>query len=538
MIPIICLAASIVAESSVAPKEGRRSDLQCGAYSLTIALEALDMPDVTFERIQRQLGPPSEHGYSMAQLSDCAQKFGCFTKNLDISLARLADLPGHFACIALVKKEGEYHYVNLYDLNRTTAQIIDFPHSYAVNRPVFGSMWTGKAMLISTQPISGPADRLWIAVPVATGLVVVAGILFVLRRRVVGRLAGAAKVLCVVAIPLGAAAIIAGCSHKGVAQAGKQAGAPSIEVRPDTVSFGTTAPSGDHTLKAAVRLFNHGSSDLVIHDIRSSCYCTVAKVKQGVVKRGASIELPFTIAPGMARGLRRTLIRIVSNDGRNPVAIVPIEWTVVPPMWTEPAFVDFGIVTRSSTHNADVEVGAGVPNRLKEIRINTLTPSITVGRRGVQVESEDGVFSERVSLTLTIAEDEALGEHSGLVSISGGEADGIRLPLRWYVSPDVYVSPSAVFLGNVRRGAKCAADLMIVHADESFSATAVESVRGPSGPMTFESDFKHPSSKIERLHLSFRSPSAPGYAKLVFELSTFAGRVKMHQNIECSMNIE
>ncbi len=130
-------------------------DLRCGGYCLYVSLKGLDFPVANYDELEKKLGQPTKAGYSMAQLEKIAKEYGAQTLGVQTSVENLLLRPGRFACIALI--EGN-HFVNLAAIEEGTMSIIDAPRSNSVPLVTLSSIWDGKALLISPDPLLAEED--------------------------------------------------------------------------------------------------------------------------------------------------------------------------------------------------------------------------------------------------------------------------------------------------------------------------------------------------------------------------------------------
>ena len=152
-------------------------DVRCGAYSLYVGLRALDLHQGDYEAFEADMGPPSEAGYSMADLVRTAEKHGAHTLAVESSLETLPHYRRPFGCIALLERS---HYVNVIDVKDGTVTVADVPDVYDLPAATFRHQWTGKALLIASEPLTPVSRRSpgWLA---AAAVAVVACLLVGIR---------------------------------------------------------------------------------------------------------------------------------------------------------------------------------------------------------------------------------------------------------------------------------------------------------------------------------------------------------------------
>ena len=125
-------------------------DVRCGGYCLYVGLNALGFEIKDYEALESRLGTPGRLGYSIEELSEAAKSYGAHAAGVETSPARLRARPGRFACIALMDRG---HFVNIYDVQDDTVLIADPPNKSQVSLDALKATWSGKALLISDQPL-------------------------------------------------------------------------------------------------------------------------------------------------------------------------------------------------------------------------------------------------------------------------------------------------------------------------------------------------------------------------------------------------
>ena len=93
-------------------------------------------------------------------------------------------------------------------------------------------------------------------------------------------------------------------------------------------------------MEVSTTLRNLGGRPLHILEIRTSCGCTSAQLEREVIEPGGPASLLARIRLGDAPAARSALLKILSDDPRQPVATLTFDWQIVPPLRTEPAVLD------------------------------------------------------------------------------------------------------------------------------------------------------------------------------------------------------
>ena len=150
MLHTIALLAGCLASQPSDGTMSRGVDVRCGGFCLYVGLNALGFEVKDYEALESRLGPPGRLGYSMEELAEAAKSYGAHTAGVETTPARLRARPGRFACIALMDRG---HFVNIYEVQDDSALIADPPTNSTVSLDALKTIWSGKALLISDQPL-------------------------------------------------------------------------------------------------------------------------------------------------------------------------------------------------------------------------------------------------------------------------------------------------------------------------------------------------------------------------------------------------
>ena len=180
--PII-IAFAIVTQAPTA--DNKPPDLNCGAYCLYVSLKALGNENLTFDDVEKALGPATPSGYSIGQLAKAAESSGFHTLGVQTSLGALRLRKPPFACIALIR---DTHFVNFAEIDDRELSVIDPPRAYGIPVSTLPSVWQGHALLIAPKPLEaeeslGRGTRIiWLASILGLALLMGGGICLFRRR--------------------------------------------------------------------------------------------------------------------------------------------------------------------------------------------------------------------------------------------------------------------------------------------------------------------------------------------------------------------
>jgi len=107
-----------------------------------------------------------------------------------------------------------------------------------------------------------------------------------------------------------AAVLVIGCIPAGTALS---EGTPKLMVEPEKFNFGEVN-EGDAPMATFI-IKNEGDADLLIHDVKRSCGCTVTKLEKKVLAPGESTTLEATYnSKGRGGGRISKAVTIMTND--------------------------------------------------------------------------------------------------------------------------------------------------------------------------------------------------------------------------------
>lgn len=256
----------------------------------------------------------------------------------------------------------------------------------------------------------------------------------------------------------------------------------SLRVEPANHRLGRVfrRTSGE-TLDVKTILRNTGDEPLHIREVHPNCACSAVTLEREHIPPGAQSVLTTRIRLGEETVPRRSSVRIVSSDHRQPEITVGFEWIAVdairaePPDWPCPplrpghgASTRLAIIGHGLLLCDQCEVRA-LPN--SPLLRCTLTTEGTPSRRGG--DHLDSRAGDRPIGTLQIdllgsVEAQSYRQGVALTVLCGGdELASLRIPVQWTVSPLVRVTPGRLSLSSCRAGDRITRRVLLDSSDRT-----------------------------------------------------------------------
>ncbi len=175
---------------------------------------------------------------------------------------------------------------------------------------------------------------------------------------------------------------------------------------------------------------------------------------------------------------------------------------------------------------------------LDDIRVEASTAKVDAHLEEGLAPS-DGEHTCRI-LSVSLKPDGLLapGDYNERVSITSKVLPvPISVPVHWHVSPEISVSPSHLFLGNVSPKSPLKVNLLLSYADESFTDAKIQGIRGPEAEVAFEAKVTRRFPTLDVIDVAFNGPSQRGYARYSIVIRTLAGGAPKELTVDCSMNV-
>ena len=543
------LFVAVVLTGQNAPKAATlpRPDVRCGGFCLFVALQALGTGPTTLAELEKGLGPPGPRGYSMRELQVAAERVGVSTLAVETSLANLRFRERPLAVIGLLNDD---HYVLISDITTARVTVIDPPRSSDTSLDAFGTVWNGKALLLSRSPLASEQavkrsriiTESWPIMAVGLGIAASVPLLIALVRRIRHgrRPVGVSLATWAGLVSL---AIVGGCDHPGPLASPVDAVTSAGAAIPETGSWlfipeerkdlGTILKHAeDQEASFPVMLENRGPSTLEIGKPETSCACTRATLSRRQIPPGGFSTLTAFVRVGDNLAANSARIILSTSDPVTPRREIVVNWQVDVPLRTDVTSLDLPPLGSGET------VERTLPIRLKGL---ALCPSCRLQARSesqmttcsldpIQAElSEsharpliDDQFRVVSQLRLQVhpqTEENFYRDTTRIELIRGDDhRAGFTLPMTWTVAPVVQAAPDRVFLGTTKPG-EAFARRVILHSrsGDSFRLTAIDPCDRVeiSEPLAINK-----KDTIHHLELTIRAPREEGPWREVVRVRT------------------
>ena len=104
--------------------------------------------------------------------------------------------------------------------------------------------------------------------------------------------------------------------------------APKLIINNKIFAFGDIKEGTNKSHQFNIK--NEGKSDLIIHKMKSSCGCTVAKMNSKIIKAGENTKINVTFNSKRKSGKQLKTITLTTNDPKNSKIILRVKGNVLP----------------------------------------------------------------------------------------------------------------------------------------------------------------------------------------------------------------
>ena len=151
------------------------------------------------------------------------------------------------------------------------------------------------------------------------------------------------------------------CAMRGTAlsQQAVATNAPKIACDMPIFNFGEQDDTLPVTHEYTIR--NDGRADLVIHNVKTSCGCTVATPSSSLLAPGERTTVKVTLNLHGRRGAQSKAISVECNDPAQPNYVLYLNGTAVSELYLDPTYVTFSSLSVSSNVSREIRFFARKP---------------------------------------------------------------------------------------------------------------------------------------------------------------------------------
>jgi hypothetical protein len=239
---------------------------------------------------------------------------------------------------------------------------------------------------------------------------------------------------------------------------------PRIAADQPVFRFGWRDADGTVTNRFVLR--NAGTAELVLKEVRTSCGCTRATLKQRAVAPGHKTELEVHLALRGLHGHQRKSVSVLSNDPATPVLMLWVEGEARPAVCLEPSSLSFGRISPDAPIPPATAKLAGYVTNVTITAAASSSPDFPVS-----------VAADGRSLTLAPPRSAAPGAHRAQVEVT--LSDPARGPLTLHVyawrDDSLRITPAALTFRAAAAPTSAAQRLVFVRPGSvsRFTVTAV-----------------------------------------------------------------
>ena len=106
-----------------------------------------------------------------------------------------------------------------------------------------------------------------------------------------------------------------------------------------TVDFGLVR-AGEFS-ESIVEISNHGSANLVISKVVTSCSCSIASIGKSILAPSETTSLVVRVK-GSPNPISSAVVQLLTNDPKSPVTSIPLYFRSRSGIWAEPEVLSFG----------------------------------------------------------------------------------------------------------------------------------------------------------------------------------------------------
>lgn len=236
-------------------------------------------------------------------------------------------------------------------------------------------------------------------------------------------------------------------------------------------------PKGDH-VTAIFTIKNEGTADLVIHEVRPSCGCTVTKFDQ-VIAPGASGTVTADLDTANLVGADVKTVTVFTNDPDNAQISLTVKSDVKPYLNASPGYARFNVVQLEMEGTVTQTIWAEDGNDFKVESVKAPYAFMRAGFREAKEEEKhkDGKGRQWL-IDLTIGVDAPVGALTEFLVITTNhpKQKTVKIPVSGFVRPVLAVNPPTADFRKIEGGVARKANVLVRNfATEAIKVTGVES---------------------------------------------------------------
>lgn len=251
-----------------------------------------------------------------------------------------------------------------------------------------------------------------------------------------------------------------------------QAQAPVITFDRSHHDFGRI--TAERKVSTRFKVTNTGNGNLQISAVNPSCGCTSTVVGAWFLKPGESSEVEATFDPTGQRGLVRKSMTVVSNDPKNPSALLTFEAEVVQDVMPSQNAVYFNQASRTGTQATTLRYASGTG---QEVRIlEAKAPGAPWLKLTPKADGKDAILEVALDGREVPAK-VRFGRETVTLRTNVPSTPTLTLSVAWELKPAI-VAPDRVSFETLKAGAEGRVKLSLKQAEgKAFRITGTHASR-------------------------------------------------------------
>lgn len=239
-----------------------------------------------------------------------------------------------------------------------------------------------------------------------------------------------------------------------------QAQAPSITFDRTHADLGRI--SADKKVSTRFKVTNAGNAPLQISAVNASCGCTSTMLGNWYLKPGESSDIEAVFDPTRMKGIVRKSLTVVSNDPKNPSALLTFEADVVQEVMTNENTVFFSNATRTAPQTKVVKIWSGTGDDL------TITDAKVPGAPYLALSTRKEGKETLLTVTLDgprIPANLRYGHDQITLQTSNPRMPTLQLPVNWSLRPVFQMDPVRVSWDAAKAGQALSRTVTMKHME-------------------------------------------------------------------------